>query len=98
MFRIHYVFCYERMLLGNKNQRGKKVDNMSQTAVKAACYRAYHSVCDQPKIFDDFLALPLIGEDEYILFKAQNIEGLKLAAPDFAASFPNDEALLAFMM
>lgn len=74
------------------------MDNISQTAIKAACYRAYHSACDQPKIFDDFLARQLIGEHEFALFKAQNIEGFKTAAPDFAASFSNDEALLAFMM
>lgn len=74
------------------------MDNISQTAIKAACYRAYHSLCDQPKIFDDFLALQLIGEHEYELFKAQNIQGFKTAAPDFAATLPNDEALLAFMM
>jgi methyltransferase (TIGR00027 family) len=74
------------------------MDNISQTAIKAACYRAYHSISDQPKIFDDFLARQLIGEDQYAAFKDQNIGGFKMAAPDFAASFPNDEALLAFMM
>lgn len=75
-----------------------KVDNFSQTAIKAACYRAYHWICDHPKIFDDCLAWQLAGEEEYASFKEQNIAGFKAAAPEFAASFPNNEAILAFIM
>lgn len=74
------------------------MDNISQTAIKAACYRAYHSSSDQLKVFDDYLAQQLIGEEEYAAFKTQNIAGFKAAVPEMAASFPDDQAILAFMM
>lgn len=73
-------------------------DKHSQTALKTACYRAYHSRWDNPRIFDDYLARDLIGEDELTAFNTEMIKGFKTAAPETAAAFPNDAAILSFMM
>jgi methyltransferase (TIGR00027 family) len=35
----------------------------SQTALGAALYRAAHQLCDHPRVFDDPLALPIVGGD-----------------------------------
>lgn len=75
-----------------------KTHNFSQTALKTACYRAYHAVSDNPKVFDDFLAYDFIGEMEFALFKKEMVAGFKTAVPEMAASFPDDPAILTFMM
>ncbi|MGE5398201.1 MAG: class I SAM-dependent methyltransferase [Chitinophagales bacterium] len=75
-----------------------KEDRLSQTALKTAFYRAYHSRCDSPKIFDDFLAYDLIGEREYNSIGVEMITGFKKAAPQMADSFPDEKSILAFMM
>ncbi|PKM78135.1 MAG: SAM-dependent methyltransferase [Firmicutes bacterium HGW-Firmicutes-15] len=75
-----------------------KEHNFSQTALKTACYRAYHAGCDNPKIFDDFLAYDFVGEMEFASFRSQMLTGFKTAAPELAASFPDEAAILAFMM
>lgn len=75
-----------------------KEDRFSQTAVRTAFYRAYHSRCDFPKIFDDFLAYDLIGEEAYEAICAEMASGFKAAAPQLAASFPDQASILAFMM
>lgn len=73
-------------------------DNYSQSALKTACYRAYHSQWDNPRIFDDYLAPDFIGENELMAFNTEMIAGFKSAAPEMAAGFPNDAAILSFMM
>lgn len=39
-------------------------NQVSDTAIKSACWRAYHSIINNPKIFDDYLAYDLVGESE----------------------------------
>lgn len=70
----------------------------SRTAIAAACYRAYHAQYDNPKIFDDTLALQLISETEFSSFQAQMLGGFRASAPEFASSFPDDASTMAFMM
>ncbi|MGE5404680.1 MAG: class I SAM-dependent methyltransferase [Candidatus Saccharibacteria bacterium] len=70
----------------------------SRTAIITACYRAFHALNDEPKIFDDSLALQLVSADEYKTFQAQMVGGFRASAPDYAASFPNDGAIMSFMM
>lgn len=58
----------------------------SATALITAYGRAYHSINESPKIFDDFLAKPLITEEEYksisdILGKSINFSFPEKATP-----------------
>ncbi len=75
-----------------------QADRFSQTAISAACYRAFHARYDDPKIFDDPLAYEMVGEQGFKSFQEQMVGGFKSAAPDFAASFPDEIAILGFMM
>lgn len=70
----------------------------SQTAIQTACYRAFHSRCDSPKIFDDFIAYDFVGAVKYETFKSQMLAGFKAAAPHLIDSFPDEDAVLKFMM
>lgn len=59
-----------------------KETNPSFTAMMTAYIRAYHSMHDTPKIFDDYLAYSLIPEErrtliEKILTKAKQLDDLK---------------------
>lgn len=75
-----------------------QAEGFSQTSIQTACYRAFHARCDNPRIFNDFLAYDFVGETKYDSFKLQMLEGFKAAAPQLLASFPSDEAVLQFMM
>ena len=48
---------------------------ISRTALLAAIYRAYHSMQDDNKIFDDFLAKSILGDKELVSFKQQMVAG-----------------------
>lgn len=59
-----------------------KEKDPSFTAMITAYTRAYHSMNDTPKIFDDFLAYSLIPEEkrariENILIQAKQIDNFK---------------------
>jgi methyltransferase (TIGR00027 family) len=63
-----------------------KENDTSFTALMTAYMRAYHSMHDTPKIFDDFLAYSLVPEEkraqiEKILMKAKQINDLERAKP-----------------
>jgi len=76
-----------------------KENQVSDTAIKTACWRAYHSHIDNPKIFNDFLAYDLVGESEYESFKTMYVLIFKtLAPPELAASLSDDAAILKLMM
>ncbi len=76
-----------------------KENQVSDTAIKTACWRAYHSQSDNPKIFNDFLAYDLVGEAEFESFKTMYVSIFKtFAPPDFVSSFSDDAAILKFMM
>lgn len=76
-----------------------KENQVSDTAIKTACWRAYHSHIDNPKIFNDFIAYDLVGESEFESFKTLYVSIFKtLAPPEFAASFSDDAAILKLMM
>ncbi|HWP95321.1 MAG TPA: class I SAM-dependent methyltransferase, partial [Syntrophomonadaceae bacterium] len=70
----------------------------SETALRTACYRAYHVLHDEPKIFDDFLASSLLTGEELTSHEEQMVAVFKSSVPEFAANFPDDSALLSFMM
>ncbi|MEN6389153.1 MAG: class I SAM-dependent methyltransferase [Syntrophomonas sp.] len=74
-------------------------NQVSDTAIKTACWRAYHSHIDNPKIFNDFLAYDLVGESEYEAFKTMYVSIFKtLAPPEYVSSFADDAAILKLMM
>lgn len=76
-----------------------KGNQVSDTAIKTACWRAYHSHIDNPKVFNDFLAYDLVGESEYESFKTMYVSIFKtLAPPELASSFTDDAAILKLMM
>jgi hypothetical protein len=76
-----------------------KENRVSDTAIKTACWRAYHSHIDNPKIFNDFLAYDLVGNHEYEAFETMYVEIFKtFAPPEFASSFSDDAAILKLMM
>ncbi len=68
------------------------------TAVVTAFGRAYHSLNDNPKIFDDFLAKPMMSEETFD-FIGQSLAGsIGFFDPALAASNPGkDEALSKVM-
>ncbi|MGE5390364.1 MAG: class I SAM-dependent methyltransferase [Deltaproteobacteria bacterium] len=78
--------------------KGMEAGQYSQTALRAACYRAYHVLHDEPLIFDDILAPSFLTSGEIARHESDMVAGFRAAAPDYAASFPNNDAILAFMM
>ncbi len=70
----------------------------SRTAISTAFYRAYHALHDDPKIFDDFLAAAFLTETEKTSLEREMVAGFRAAAPELAASFADEAAILAFMM
>ncbi len=76
-----------------------KENQVSDTAIKTACWRAYHSRIDNPIIFNDFLAYDLLGESEYESFKTLYVSIFKtFAPPEIASSFSDGAAILKHMM
>lgn len=76
-----------------------KENQISDTAIKTACWRAYHSYIDSPKIFDDYLAHDLVGRSEYESFENMYVSIFKtLAPPELTSSFSEDTAILRLMM
>jgi methyltransferase (TIGR00027 family) len=72
---------YQKMRVQKRRQQMKEKDP-SFTAMMTAYVRAYHSMRDTQKIFDDFLAYNLIPEEkrahiEKIMIKAKQIDDLK---------------------
>lgn len=76
-----------------------KENQVSDTAVKTACWRAYHSIIDNPKIFNDFMAFDLVGDAEYETFKTMYVTIFKtIAPPESVSTFSDDAAILKLMM
>ncbi|MGE5627440.1 MAG: hypothetical protein ACM3X7_04890 [Solirubrobacterales bacterium] len=48
------------------------MDRISQTAIKAACYRAYHWNCDEPKILTILLQCSLWGKLRILFYKIKH--------------------------
>lgn len=73
-------------------------NQISLTAIMAAYLRAYHSMYDDPKIFDDFLAYEMIPEENRKLIEEGFINSVKLSDPGFAALPPDLAGALARVM
>ncbi|WP_150275197.1 class I SAM-dependent methyltransferase [Paenibacillus tepidiphilus] len=72
-----------------------KPNESSITSMVAAFGRAYHSRFDEPKIFDDYIAVRLISEQEFAGISGNMIAGIEFFSPEFAQEHRNqpDEIL-----
>jgi methyltransferase (TIGR00027 family) len=73
-------------------------DRVSITALMTAYARAYHAAHNTPKIFDDFLAGQLLGEQGQAWLGARLVETLPLLNPELAASGPDQATALTWIM
>ena len=61
----------------------------SFTALMCAYLRACHSMYDEPKIFNDFLAYQLIPDEKIALIEQGLLMRLQNKNPEYASSFPD---------
>jgi methyltransferase (TIGR00027 family) len=73
-------------------------NQFSRTALGAAYARGYHAVCDEPKIFDDFMAFSLLPEGFRANTERQRAMRLFQLDPEQAASCLTQDAALAYWM
>ncbi len=67
------------------------MDQKSMTALVSAFSRAYHSIQNTEKVFDDYLAKKILTEDEYDQIACSMSKGIGFFNPSFAGT--EDEAL-----
>ncbi|WP_096274541.1 class I SAM-dependent methyltransferase [Paucisalibacillus globulus] len=67
-----------------------KQNESSMTALVSAFSRAYHSQNDVPKIFDDYLAIDLLSQEEFSEIKVNMINGVPFFNQDIAEKFKDD--------
>ncbi len=70
----------------------------SVTALITAYGRAYHSINESPKIFDDFLAKQMITEEEYEGISNNLSGGINFCVPDKAELCKDKEAALKMVI
>ncbi|MBN2909810.1 class I SAM-dependent methyltransferase [Polycladomyces sp. WAk] len=73
-------------------------NQVSLTALISAYARAYHAMYDSPKIFNDFLAYHLFTDEEFTNMGRNLAGALKFFDPERAASCPDQETALAWVM
>ncbi|MEY8000015.1 class I SAM-dependent methyltransferase [Clostridium sp. Mt-5] len=67
------------------------MNQKSMTALVSAFSRAYHSVQNEEKVFDDYLAKDILTQDEYEQIASNMSKGIKFFNPSFEGT--QDEAL-----
>lgn len=75
-----------------------KKSKSSMTAIVAAFGRAYHSLYEEPRIFNDFLARQLISDDEFSSISKHMAEGIKFFNPKKAHLYPDEESALKWVI
>src|SRR5258708_30311047 len=73
-------------------------EQVSTSARIAAFVRAHHATYDDPKIFDDNLAIQLFTDDEKEMFSSNLSQALKFFDPQRAAECPDQPSALAAFM
>jgi len=68
------------------------------TALVSAFGRAYHSLHDNPKIFNDYLARELITDDEFAEISGYMSGGIKFFNPEKANDFPKAQEALKWVI
>jgi len=69
-----------------------KQNESSLTSLVSAFGRAYHSIYDTPKIFDDFIARQLISEEEFSAISKNMVNGIQFFNKDIGRRFKDDPA------
>lgn len=67
------------------------MEQKSMTALVSAFSRAYHSINNATKIFDDFLAKDILSQEEFEMISANMSKGIRFFNPSFEGT--GDEAL-----
>lgn len=75
-----------------------KKNKASMTALVSAFGRAYHSLYENPKIFDDYLARQLIKDEEFNNISKNMAEGIKFFNPKEAHFYTNKESALEWVV
>jgi methyltransferase (TIGR00027 family) len=75
-----------------------KNSKSSMTAIVSAFGRAYHSLYDEPKIFNDYLARQLISDDEFNNITKHMAEGIKYFNPTKAHLYSDEKSALKWVI
>ncbi len=75
-----------------------EVNKASLTAIVSAFGRAYHSLNDEPKIFNDYLAGKMITDEEFKNISKNMIEGIKFFNPEDENIYKNEESMLKWVI
>lgn len=70
----------------------------SMTAIVSAFGRAYHSLFDTPKIFDDFLARQMLEDEEFIGISKHMSEGITFFDPQRSQTYSDPELALEWVV
>ncbi|MGN1385902.1 MAG: class I SAM-dependent methyltransferase [Bacillus sp. (in: firmicutes)] len=70
----------------------------SMTAKISAFSRAYHSLHDEPKIFNDFLARKWLTDEEYAQISQYMANGIGFFNPEHASEFANQQKALEWVV
>jgi len=73
-------------------------EQVSTSARIAAFVRAHHATHDDPKIFDDHLAIQLFSDDDLAMFSSNLARALQFFDPERAAQCPDQASALAAFM
>lgn len=75
-----------------------EINKASLTAIVSAFGRAYHSLNDEPKIFNDYLADKMITDDEFRNISKNMIEGIKFFNPKEAHLYQDEKSILKWVI
>jgi methyltransferase (TIGR00027 family) len=75
-----------------------EISKGSLTALVSAFGRAYHSLHDEPKIFDDFLAKSMMTEETFLFIGKSLAGSISFFDSEFAAGKPTEEQALSYLM
>jgi len=75
-----------------------EINKASLTAIVSAFGRAYHSLNDEPKIFNDYLAGKMITDEEFKNISKNMIEGIKFFNPEDEDIYKNEESMLKWIV
>jgi len=75
-----------------------ETNKASMTALISAFGRAYHSLYDEPKIFDDFLARDLLTDEQFAGICGHMAQGISFFNPDNAHLYPDADSALRWVV
>jgi methyltransferase (TIGR00027 family) len=75
-----------------------EINQSSLTALVCLFARAYHSLFDNPKIFDDFLARDLLSDEEFTRISGYLSGGINFFNPEHSNEFNNPQEALKWVV